>query len=166
MTFPPITSSFFDGAEEILPPLPIVPALDDLRVASCNNFDLLMLRGLSGVSGVKVVVLGGRTGGGSGACIPATTDAAVVVAKPTLLLRPLSKTADPLVGGDVSVVEFDRKSLAVCPDLGGMGAAAGIIGGGFGGSSYDGGGKMGFALALPVPEGPPPPTLRRAPATC
>jgi hypothetical protein len=89
-----------------------------------------------------------------------------------LLLPPAVAAVD----GRTTLIELERPSFAamfagfkyapavtarVTPAGGGTKGGEGLLG-----SSYSGGGRMGFAAALPVPEGPPPPTffLGMAPA--
>lgn len=62
---------------------------------------------------------------------------------------------EPIVCTDAAAAAADR----TCVIVGGVGTREVV--GFFTASSYEGGGKIGFEDAFPVPDGPPPPVLLR-----
>ena len=149
----------------------------------------VLLARFNGVRGVRVVC-------GEGAlprppdkeCTPATTEAAVApcgaaAAGPSLAAGPLAiipfRATDAIppatLGLGTTPTDAEREigfaptggnpvPVLAALDIGvGTSAGAGLVG-----SSNSGGGKTGLEAARPVPEGPPPPILRRGtvPACC
>lgn len=145
--------------------------------------DLPLIVRFNGVKGVRVGP-DGVSGTFPDECIPATTDAAVAVGAPItpFLVASPAEAVDPIEEADI-----ETERLNCVADAGAKGTAAVAVpvllspteterlrltGAGrgtsdadedFNGSSKQGGGKTGLVDALPVPEGPPPPTLRRVP---